>query len=145
MPSNCDAGENRWESLRQQDQTSQSYRESVLNIHWKTDAEAEGLILWPPDAKNQLIRKDPYVGKDWRQEEKGTTESKMVGWHHRLNGHEFEATLGGSEEQGSLSCCIPWDCKKSDRTERVIWSDLIWSDTTQFKSAGYTQEWAENC
>ena len=56
----------------------------------RTDAEAETLILWPSDAKNWLIRKDPDAGKDWRQEEKGTTEDEMVGWHHRLNGHEFE-------------------------------------------------------
>ena len=56
----------------------------------KTDAEAEALMLWPPDAKNWLIGKDPDAGKDWRQEEKGKTEDEMVGWHHRLNGHEFE-------------------------------------------------------
>ena len=57
----------------------------------RTDVEAETPILWPPDAKSWLIWKDPYAGKDWRQEEKGTTEDEMVGWHHRLNGHE----LGG--------------------------------------------------
>ena len=56
----------------------------------KPNAEAETLILWPPDAKSQLIRKDPEAGKDWRQEEKGMTEDEMAGWHHRLNGHEFE-------------------------------------------------------
>ena len=56
----------------------------------RTDAEAETPIFWPPDVKNWLIRKDPDAGKDWRQEEKGTTEDEMVGWHHRLNGHEFE-------------------------------------------------------
>ena len=56
----------------------------------RTDAEAEAPILWPSDAKNWLIWKDPDAGKDWRQEEKGTTEDELVGWHHRLNGHEFE-------------------------------------------------------
>ena len=56
----------------------------------QTDAEAETLILWPPDAKNGLIWKDPDAGNDWRQEEKGTPKDKMVGWHHQLNGHEFE-------------------------------------------------------
>ena len=56
----------------------------------KTDVEVETPILWPPDAKNSLIWKDPDAGKDWRQEEKGMTEDEMVGWHHRLNGHEFE-------------------------------------------------------
>ena len=59
-----------------------------------TDAEAEAPILWPPDAKNWLIGKDPDAGKDWRQEEKGTTEDEMVGWYHWLNGHEFEQSLG---------------------------------------------------
>ena len=81
----------------------------------RTDAEAP--ILWPPDVKNQLIRKDPDAGKDWRQEEKGTTEDEMVGWHHRLNGHEFEQAPGDDDGQGSLTCCSPWGCKVSDTTE----------------------------
>ena len=71
----------------------------------RTDAEAP--ILWPPDAKSQLIGKDPDAGKDWRQEEKGTTEDEMVGWHHRLNGHEFEQAPGVGEGQGSLAYCSP--------------------------------------
>ena len=66
----------------------------------RTDAEAEAPILWPPDAKNQLTGKDPDAGKDWRQEEKGVTEDEMVGWHHWLNGHGFEQTLGDTEGQG---------------------------------------------
>ena len=70
----------------------------------RTDAEAKTPI-WPPDVKNWLIGKDPDAGKDWRQEEKGTTEDKKVGWHHRLNGHEFEQALGVSGGQGSLVCC----------------------------------------
>ena len=68
----------------------------------RTDAEAEAPILWPPDGKSRLIRKDPDVGKDWRQE-KGTTEDEMAGWHHRLNGHELEQALGDGEGQGSLA------------------------------------------
>ena len=64
-----------------------------------TDAEAEVSILWPPDVKSQLIGKDPDVGKHWGQEEKGVTEDKMVGWHHQLNGHEFEQTQGDSEDR----------------------------------------------
>ena len=72
----------------------------------KTDAEAS--ILWPPDAKSQLIGKDPGAGKDRRQEEKGATEDEMVGRHHRLDGHEFEQTLGDSKGQGSLLCCSAW-------------------------------------
>ena len=78
------------------------------------DAEAETLILWPPDVKNWLVGKDPDAGKDWRQEEKGTTEDEMVGWHHRLNGHEFEQTLGDSDGQGDLVCCGPQGHKESD-------------------------------
>ena len=65
----------------------------------KTDAEAEAPIFWPPDAKSQLIRKDPDAGKDWKHEEKGTTEDEMVGWHHRFNGHEFEQTLGDKDRE----------------------------------------------
>ena len=71
----------------------------------RTDAEAETLILWPSAVKNWLIWKDPDARKDWRQEEKEVTEDEKVGWHHWLNGHEFEETLGDSEEQGNLVCC----------------------------------------
>ena len=81
----------------------------------RTDAEAP--ILWPPDVKTWLIRKDPDTGKDWRQEEKGTTEDKMVGWHHWLNGQQLEQTLGDGEGQGSLACCSPWGYKELDCTE----------------------------
>ena len=65
----------------------------------RTDAEAEAPILWPPDAKSRLIRKDPDAGKDWGQEEKGAMEDEMVGWHHQLNGHEFEQTPGDSKDR----------------------------------------------
>ena len=73
------------------------------------------LVLWPPDAKSQLIRKNPDAGKDWRQEEKGITEGKMVGWHHWLHGHEFEHTPWDGEGDG----CSPWGCKESNMTERL--------------------------
>ena len=82
----------------------------------RTDVEAETPILWPPDAKTWLIGKDPDAGKDWGQEEKETTEDEMVGWHHQLNGLEFEQTLGDSEGQGSLACCSPWGSKELDTT-----------------------------
>ena len=82
-----------------------------------TDAETEAPIRWPPDAKSQLIGIDSDAGKDRRQEEKGTTEDDMVGWHHQLYGHEFEQTLRDGEGKGSLACCSPWDCKKSGTTE----------------------------
>ena len=74
----------------------------------RTDAEAETLILWLTDVKSQLIRKDPDAGKDWGWEEKGTTEDEMVGWHHGLDGHEFEQALRGGDWPGSLASCSPW-------------------------------------
>ena len=82
----------------------------------RTDAEAETPILWPPDAKSQLIWKDPDVGKGWKQKEKGMTEDEMVGWHHRLNGHGFGWTLGVGDRQGGLACCDSWGRKESDMT-----------------------------
>ena len=82
----------------------------------RTDAEAEAPVLWPPDANCWLIGKDPDDGKDWRQEENGMTEDEMAGWHHRLNGHEFELTPGVGDGQGSLVCCSPWGHKESDMT-----------------------------
>ena len=89
----------------------------------RTDAEAETPILWPRDARNWLIGKDPDAGRDWGQEEKGTTEDEMVGWHHRHYGHEFEWTPGVGDGQGSLACCSPWGRKESDRTERLNWTE----------------------
>ena len=85
----------------------------------RTDAEAEIPVLWPPDVKTWLIGKDPDAGKDWRLEEKGTTEDEMVGWHHRLNEHEFEQAPGVVDGQGSLVCCSPWGRKESDTTEQL--------------------------
>ena len=96
----------------------------------RTNAVAEASILWPPDAKNCLIGKDPEAGKDWRQEEKGMTENKMVGWYHQLNGYEFEQALGDGEGQGSLGCCSPWGCKESDTTE--------WTTTKFFRLLIYS-------
>ena len=85
----------------------------------RNDAKAEIPILWPPDAKSQLIGKDPDAGKDCGQEEKGMTEDEIVGWHHRLNQYEFEWTPGDSERQGNLVSCGPWGCKESDTTEQL--------------------------
>ena len=86
----------------------------------RTDAEAEPPILWPPDVKNRLIGKAPDAGKDWRQEEKGTTEDETVGWHHGLNGHQFEQALGVGDAQGGLACW-PWGRKELDMTKRLNW------------------------
>ena len=82
----------------------------------RTDPKAEALILWPPDAKSRLIGKDPDAGKDRGQEQKGTTQDEMVGWHHGLNGREFEQALEVDEGQGSPVCCRSWRHKKLDTT-----------------------------
>ena len=85
----------------------------------RTDAEAEALILWPPNEKSRLTGKAPDAGKDWRQEENGMIEDEMVGWHHWLDGHEFEQAPGDGEGQGSLTCCSPRGQKESDTTEEL--------------------------
>ena len=89
----------------------------------RTDVEAETPIFWPHDAKSWLIWKDPDVGKDWRQEEKVTTEDEMVGWHHRLNGHGFGWTPRVGDGQGVLACCGSWGRKESDTTEQLNWTE----------------------
>ena len=83
----------------------------------RTDVEAETPVLWPPDVKSWLMGKDPDAGKDWGQEEKGTTEDEMVGWHHRLNGHGFGWIPGVGDGQGGLVCCDSWCRKESDTTK----------------------------
>ena len=80
---------------------------------------SEAPILWPPDAKSWLIGKHHDAGKDWKQDEKGVTEDEVVGWHHWLNGHEYEQTSGDSEGQESLACFSPWGHKASDMTEQL--------------------------
>ena len=90
----------------------------------RTDAEAETPILWPPDVKNWHVAKDLDPGKDWSQEEKGMTENEMTGWHHRLNGHEFEWTPGVGDGQGGQVCCNSGGRKESDTTEQLNWTEL---------------------
>ena len=98
------------------------------NQYWifigRTDAEAETPILRSPDVKNWLLRKDPDAGKDWGLEEKGTTEEEMVGYHYRLNGHQFEQAPGVGDGQRSLACCSLWVHKQLGMTERLNWSEL---------------------
>ena len=89
----------------------------------RTNAEAVAPILWRPDVKKWLLGKDTDAGKDWKQEEKGTTEDEMVGWHHWLDGHEFERALRVGDRQGSLECCSPWDWKELDTTEWLNWTE----------------------
>ena len=89
----------------------------------KNDAKAETPVLWPPHAKSWLIGKDSDAGRDWGQEEKGTTEEEMAGWHHWLDGRESEWTLGVGDGQGGLVCCSSWGHKESDTTEQLNWTD----------------------
>ena len=91
----------------------------------KTDAKAETPILWPPHGKSWLIGKDPDARRDWGQEEKGTTEDEMAGWHHWLNGREFKWTPGVGDGQGGLACCNSLGRKESDTTERLNWTESI--------------------
>ena len=88
-----------------------------ISLEYSLDAEAEAPILWLPNETNWFLGKDPDAGKDWRREEKGMTEDEMVGWHHQLNGHEFEQASGDGDGQGSLACCSPWGYKESNMTE----------------------------
>ena len=92
----------------------------------RTDAETESPILWLPDVKNWLIRKDPDAGKDWGQGEKGTTEDEMVRWHHRLNRPKSEQAPGVGDGQESLVCCSLWGCKESNMIEWLNWTELNW-------------------
>ena len=87
-------------------------------------AKAETLVLWPPHAKSWLIGKDSDAGRDWGQEEK----DEMAGWHHRLNGREFEWTLGVGDGQGGLACYNSWGCKESDMTERLNWTEVMYTE-----------------
>ena len=101
---------------------------SERNQSWvfigRTDVEAETPILWPTHVKSWLIGKDSDAGRDWEQEEKGTTEDEMAEWHYRLDGHEFGWTPGVGDGQGGLACCDSWGCKELDMTERLNWTEL---------------------
>ena len=96
----------------------------------RTDNEDETPILRPPHVKSWLIGKDPDAWRDWGQEKKGTAEDEMAGWHHQLDGHEFEWIPGVGDGQGGLACCDSWGCKESDRTERLNYTELNWTDSS---------------
>ena len=119
-----------WRRLLRVPWTARSSNQSILK-EISPDCSFVGLMLKPKlqylatDLKNWLIWKDPDAGKDWRQEEKGTTENEMVGWHHWLNGHEFEWTLGVGDGQGGLACCSPWGRKESDSVEWLNCTKLM--------------------
>ena len=93
----------------------------------RTDAEVETPILCPPHAKSWLIGKDPDAGRDWGQEEKGTTEDEVAGWHQQLYAYEFGWTPGVGGGQGGLVCCYSWGHKELDTTERLNWTELNWT------------------
>ena len=128
---NCGVGEDSlrvpW-TARRSNQSILSKGDQSWVFTGRTNAEAETPILGPPHVKSWLIGKDPDAGRDWGQKKKGTTEDEMAGWHHRLNGHEFEWTLGDGDGQGGLVCCNSWGCKESDMTERLNWIELNWTE-----------------
>ena len=149
MFSNCGAGEDSYESLEQKEiKLVNPYGNQPWIFIAKPNAEAEAPILWPPDAKNWLICKDPDAGKvdiRRRNQEKWTTEDEIVGWYHWLNGHEFEQTPGDGEGQGSLACCSLRGCKESDTTRWLnnnnmyIWTmNSHWHTQLQSNSIGFT-------
>ena len=127
---NCGVGEESWESLGLQgDSTTPFWKRSALGFLWKNDAKAETTVLWPPHAKSWLTGKDFDAGRDWGQEEKGITEDEMAGWHHWLDGHESEWTPGVGDGQGGLVCCDSWD-----RRVRHDWvTELNSTETSQKK------------
>ena len=124
---NYGVGEQSWESLD---------CEEIQPVHpkgnqtWifigRTDAEAEATVLWPHDTKNWLVVKDHDAGRDWKQDEKGTTEDEMVRWHLWLDGHEFEKAPGVGDGQEGLVCCSPWGHKESDMAEWLNWTELTY-------------------
>ena len=116
----------RWRRLLRVPWTARRSNQSILKeinpgCFGRNDAKAETPVLWPPDAKSWLIGKDADAGKDWGQEERGTAEDEMVGWHHRLNGHEFGWTPGVGDRQGGLVCCNSWGRKELNMTEQLNW------------------------
>ena len=91
----------------------------------RNDAKTETPVLWPPHTKSWLIGKDSDAGRDWGQEEKGTTEDEMAGWHHGLDGLESEWAPGDGDGQGGLASCDSWGLKESDTTEQLNWTEYI--------------------
>ena len=125
IPCNCGVGEDSWESLDcKVIQPVHSEGDQPWDFFGRNDAKAEAPVLWPPHVKSWLIGKDSDAGRDWGQEEKGTTEDEMAGWHHRLDGCKSEWTPGVGDGRGGLVCCNSWGCKESDTTERLNWNEL---------------------
>ena len=124
---NCGVGEDSWESPLdcKEIQLVHSEGDQPWDFFGRNDAEAETPVLWPLHEKSWLIGKDSDAGRDWGQEEKGTTEDEMAGCHHWLDGRESEWTPGVGDGQGGLACCDLWGRKESDMTERLNWTELM--------------------
>ena len=128
---NWGVGEDSWESLEisldcKEIQPVHSKGDQSWVFFRRTDGKAETPVLWPPHAKSWLFEKDSDAGRDMGQEEKGMTEDEMAGWHHWLDGHEFEWTPGVGDGQRDLVCCNSWGLKESDRTEQLNWTEMNW-------------------
>ena len=133
---NCGVGEDSWQSLGLQgDQTSPSWRKSVLIIHWKDwcwNWNSNPLATW---CKELTHWKRPWCWERVKAGGEGMTEDETAGWHHRLNGHEFEQALGVGDGQGGLVCCDSWRCKESDTTEQLNWTELNWKSLQMVTAA----------
>ena len=137
---NYGVGEDSWESLGlQEDPTSPFWRRSALGFLWKEWYEAETPVLWSPHAKSWLSDKDSDARRNWGQEEKGTTEDEMAGWHHWLHGCESEWTPGVGDGQEGLACCDSWGYRESDTTERLNWTELRRRESSEFTLWNKTQ------
>ena len=124
---NCGIGEDSWESFGLQwDLPVHSEGDQPWDFFGKNDAKAETPVLWPLHVKSWITGKDSDAERDWGQEEKGTTEDEMAGWHHWLDGRESEWTLGVGDGQGGLACCDSWGRIESDTTEWLNWTELNW-------------------
>ena len=111
----------------------------------RNDAKAETPVLWPPHAKSWLIGKDSDAGRDWGQEEKVMTEDEMAGWHHWLNGHEFEWTPRVGDGQGGLACCDSWGPKELDMTEQMNWTEMNWTELNHVEILPFKELPERNC
>ena len=121
---NCGIREDSWESLGLKEiQPVHSKGDRSWKFFGRTDAKAETPVLWPPHVKSWLIGKDSDAGRDWGQEEKGTTEDEMAGWHHWLDGRESEWTPAIGDGEGGLACSDSWGRKESDTTEWLNWTE----------------------
>ena len=126
-----------WRRLLRVPWTSRRSNQSILkeiSPGWRTDVEAETPILWPPHGKSWLIGKNPDAERDWGQEEKGTTEDEMAGWHHWVDGRESGWIPGVGDGPGGLACCDSWSRKELDTTQWLNWTELNWKQCWSYLS-----------